>query len=479
MKLSELIENVKVKKIIGSQNLDIKDVVIDSKQVKEGSLFICLSGTGYDGHDFIRQAENYGATAVVCEKECESRITEIVVENTRTAMGVIAANFYGNADKQLKILGVTGTNGKTTTTYIIKSILDKAGIKCGVIGTLGVCYDGKLLESPLTTPDPIMLHSVFADMVKCGVKIVVMEVSAHALYWEKVEGINFEVGIFTNLTQDHLDFFTNLEDYKLAKFKLFFKGKCKYIVSNSDDTVGLEIINGNFGKVFSYGIDNPADVFAVKIKETTSITEYFINVFDCILEIKTVLMGKFNVYNALAAATACALIGVKPEKIAEGLSEMKNVSGRMEKVYAGDFNVYIDYAHTPDGLLKSLSSLRKISSNRLISVFGCGGNRDKGKRSIMGKISGTIADFTVITSDNPRFEEPMAIISEIEKGMLEVSKSYVIVQNRAEAIKYALEYAKTGDTVLIAGKGSEKYQEVLGVKHVFSDKETVLEILGK
>lgn len=476
MLLSDLIYGLQIKKIIGKTDIDIKNVIIDSKLSNKGALFICVSGRGFDGHDFIKQAVSYGVSAVVCERECEVGVTQIIVENTRIAMSVIAAEFYGHADKKMKIVGVTGTNGKTTTTYIIKNILDKAGVKCGVIGTLGIIYGKNHFEPTLTTPDPLELHRIFADMYKDGVKTVVMEVSAHALYWDKVEGINFEVGVFTNLTQDHLDFFDDIDTYKKAKIKMFEKGRCKFIVSNSDDPVGLEIIN-SVNNAVSYGIENPADVFAVNIDEKEDGTGYFINLFDKIYEIKSPLMGRFNVYNSLAAATVCVLLGVKTDTCEKGLNKICSVSGRMEKIYGGKFNIYVDYAHTPDGLKNSLSSIKNICNKRLICVFGCGGNRDESKRSIMGKISGQIADFTVITSDNPRFEEPMKIISDVEKGMLEVSKKYVIVQNREEAIKYAINYAKKGDTVLIAGKGSEKYQEILGVKHLYNDKDTVMEIL--
>lgn len=477
MILSKLIRDLKVKKTIGKTDVEIKNIVIDSKLASKNALFICISGTGFDGHDYIRQAENYGASAIITEKECDCKATQIIVENTRVAMSVLAAEFYGHADKKMKIVGITGTNGKTTTTYILKNILEKAGLKCGIIGTLGVIYGDVYREPTLTTPDPLDLHEIFADMHKSGIKVVVMEVSAHALFLDKVEGINFEVGIFTNLTQDHLDFFENLENYKKAKMKLFENGRCKFVVSNSDDEVGLEIIK-TVKNAVSYGIDNPADVFAVNINESDSGTEYFINLFDRVYEIKTPLIGRFNVYNSLAAATASALLGVKTDAAEIGLSDIKTVSGRMEKVYGEKFDVFIDYAHTPDGLKKSLESLKCLCKKRLICVFGCGGNRDVGKRRLMGKISGEIADFTVITSDNPRYEEPMKIIGEIEKGMMEATKNYVIVQNRTEGIKYALDYAKDGDTVLIAGKGSERYQEILGTKHIYNDKDAVKEILN-
>lgn len=477
MKLDELIKGVNAIKIKGSTDLDIKNVKIDSNSVNDGTLFICINGRGFDGHDFISQVVNYGAIAIICEKEVDTSVTQVIVDNSRKAMSIIAGNFYSHPDKALKIIGVTGTNGKTTTTHILKKIFDVSKIKCGVIGTLGIYYCDKYLEPSLTTPDPLELFKILFDMKESGIKVVVMEVSAHALYLEKIEGLFFEVAVFTNFTQDHLDFFGTMEEYKNAKLKFFENNRCKFIVSNSDDELGLYIIQ-NYKNVISYGIDNPADNFAIKIAERQDGTKFVINLFDCIYDVNLSLIGKFNVYNSLAAATSSSLLGVKTDDVILGLESVKEVSGRLELVYNNDFAVYIDYAHTPDGLKKALLSLRTLSSGRIINVFGCGGNRDNGKRKIMGEISGKLADFTVITTDNPRFEEPMDIIRQIEEGVLSVSKKYVIVQDRAEGIKYALDYARKGDTVLIAGKGAEKYQDVLGVKHLYNDKETITEILG-
>lgn len=477
MKLIDLLENIDLVQTKGDLSIDIKDIKIDSKSVTKNSLFICLNGRGFDGHNFVHQAELYGARAVVCTKPLSTNLTQIVVKDTRLAMSLIAANFYGHADKKMKIIGVTGTNGKTTTTHIIKSILDKADVKCGLIGTLGTFYDDKFIESDLTTPDPLELHKTFKDMYLSGVKVVVMEVSAHALALNKLAGIKFEVGVFTNLTQDHLDFFGNMKKYEEAKISFFEQNRCNFIVSNSDDETGRKI-SRKFKNVITYGIDNPADVFAMDVKDYPDCVKFILNLFDCVYNVKINLLGKFNVSNCLAAATTCALIGVSADNCAAALYDFNSVSGRLEPVYKGKFSVYIDYAHTPDGLEKTLSALKIICKGRLVCVFGCGGNRDKSKREIMGAISGKLADFTVITSDNPRFEEPMDIIRQIEKGMLTVSKRYVLVQDREEAIKYALNYVKEGDIVLVAGKGSEKYQEILGIKHIYNDKDTITEIIG-
>lgn len=478
MKLKKILNELTFERVIGNEDLDIIDLKIDSNSVSKGSLFICNTGRDYDGHDYIRQVESYGASAVVTERVLDTSLTQIIVKDTRKAMSKIASVFYSHAHKKMKIIGVTGTNGKTTTTHFITSILTGSGIKCGLIGTLGVFYAGKFIEPTLTTPDPIELHKIFKDMYDLGVKVVVMEVSAHAIYLNKIYGIDFEVAIFTNFTQDHLDFFKDMNIYKRAKYKFFTENKCKYIVSNSDDELGREIYK-NCPNVITYGIDNPSDVFAIDIKEDILKTTFIMNLFDKIYDVKLNLIGTFNVYNALASGVASSLIGVKLEKVVEGLENLKGVDGRLERVYDGDFSVFVDYAHTPDGIEKTLSTLKKVCKNRLIAVFGCGGNRDKSKRAIMGEISGKLADFTVITSDNPRFEEPMDIISNIEEGLVKFSSNYIIIQDRFEAIKYALSKTKSGDLLVILGKGSERYQEVYGIKNLFNDKDTVNELLGR
>lgn len=476
MKLESIINGMDVVKVVGNKNKDVSELVIDSNCVTKGSLYVCLVGRDYDGHDFISTAEKYGATAVLCERELESSLTQIVVKDTRKAMSLAAANFYGNKDKKMKLIAVTGTNGKTTTTHFITSVLMRAGIKCGLIGTLGIYFADKYLESSLTTPDPILLHKTLAEMYDCGVEAVVMEVSAHAAYYRKVYGLEFEVAVFTNLTQDHLDFFGNMEEYRRAKLGFFKDNLCKYVVTNSDDNMGIEIMS-LCKNTISYGIENPADVFAINVRESKFGTTFVMNLFDRIFNVQLNLIGRFNVYNALAAATTAALLGVSTEKAAEGLTLISGVSGRLECVYSGKFSVYVDYAHTPDGLEKSLCALKNVCPGRLINVFGCGGNRDEKKRRIMGEVSGRLADFTVITTDNPRFEEPMEIIWEIEKGVIEYTLNYVIVQERSEAIRYAFSIADKGDTVLIAGKGAEKYQEVFGIKKLYNDKDTIEEIL--
>lgn len=476
MLLKSLIKEVEVVQVIGSTNVDIEQVVNDCKSVVANGLYVCITGTENDGHNFVGQAEKYGAVAVVCERELDTSLVQVVVKNARKAMSIIAREFYGNACKQMKIIGVMGTNGKTTTSHLIYSLLNQIGIKCGLIGTLGAFFGEKRKETLLTTPDPIVLHKIFNDMYKDGVEIVVMEVSAHANYFDKLSGVDFWGGVFTNFSRDHLDFFKYEENYKKAKLKFFEENKCGYIITNSDDKLGVEIAN-KFDGCISYGVENPSDVFAIDIKENSDNTQFVINLFDYVREVETNLIGKFNVYNLLAATTTVTLLGVKPKKVVDSIKLLQSVSGRIELVYKKDFSVFLDYAHTPDGLEKVLSALRARSKARLICVFGCGGNRDSGKRYAMGEISAKNADFTIITTDNPRFEEPMEIIMQIEKGVLSYSKNYVIIQDRTQAIDYAINMAKKDDVILVAGKGSENYQEILGIKLPYNDKDTIRELL--
>ncbi|MBE5737733.1 MAG: UDP-N-acetylmuramoyl-L-alanyl-D-glutamate--2,6-diaminopimelate ligase [Clostridiales bacterium] len=476
MELDKLLNGIQVERIIGNKDIDVKDVVMDSKNVTNNSLYICIKGKEYDGHDFIDKVVNYGCIAIVSEKELDTSVTQIIVQNSRSAMAKLASNFYGNVDEKMKLVAVVGTNGKTTTSHLIKDVLESSNVKCGVIGTLGIYYCDKYFEPTLTTPDPLELHRILFNMYECGVECVVMEVSAHAIFYEKVKNLKFHTAVFTNFSQDHLDFFENMENYKNTKLKFFKENECKCVVSNSDDQVGNEI-SKLCKNCITYGLDNPADIFAVNISCKPKKTTFFINVLDFVGNIQLKMLGFFNVYNALACAGVCYSLGIKQEKIIEALNRVKTVSGRLENVYSGEFDVIIDYAHTPDGLNKSLLSVRPFVSNRLICVFGCGGNRDVTKRSVMGEISGALADFTIITSDNPRFEEPMEIICQIEQGVSKKTKKYLLIEDREDAIKYALDVACKGDIILIAGKGSETYQEVLGIKIPYNDKDTVKEIL--
>jgi UDP-N-acetylmuramyl-tripeptide synthetase len=315
-------------------------------------------------------------------------------------------------------------------------------------------------------------------MVKWGVEYVFMEVSAHSLYYEKVEGIRFDVGIFTNCTQDHLDFFKNMQAYADCKRKMFKAGRCKYAVINSDDKLGVELLSESLGSI-SYGIENPADVFAVNIVESLNGSTFVINLFDELYDITLNLCARHNVYNAMGAAAAARLLGISTEYIASGLKALKGVSGRMERVatYNGA-GIFVDFAHTPDGLEKSLTALRPLCKGKLYCLFGCGGNRDKTKRPIMGKIAANCSDFCIITSDNPRYEDPYDIIAEIEKGIKPTGKPYVCITSRESATEYALKLVQQGDILLVAGKGGECYQEITGIKHSYNDNIVIKKIIG-
>ncbi len=476
MNLQKLLEGVEIVKIIGKTDVEVSGVLTNSNALTKGSLFICINGLDYDGHDYVAQAEKFGAIAIVTQRQVSTSLTQIIVEDSRKAMSIIASNFYNNADKKIKLIGVIGTNGKTTTSYMIYNILKNNKIKCGLIGTNGVFYNDDFIETNLTTPDPLILHKIFFEMVEAGVETVVMEVSAHAIYLNKMVGLNFEAGVFTNLSQDHLDFFKDMNTYEKAKIKFFRENLCKCIVTNNDDQTGKKI-GELFPKAITYAIDNPADVFAIDIEELQKSTKFIVNLFDCIFEVNLNLIGKFNIYNALAASTVTALYGIKPPKVIEGLQILDGVNGRLELVENQKSRIYIDYAHTPDGLEKVLRALKKTCKSKLICLFGCGGNRDKDKRKIMGEVSAKNADFTIITTDNPRFEDPMDIIHDIEKGVLKVNTNYIIVQDRKSAIEYALKKLEEGDTLLIAGKGCEKYQDVLGIKTPYNDKDIVNDFL--
>ena len=476
MELNKLLNGIEVVEVIGDGTVDIKDLKCDSNAVSDGSLFFCLTGRVSDGNKYIKQAKNYGAVAIVTEKKSNVNLTQVIVKNARQTMAKMASQFFDNPDKKLKIIGVVGTNGKTTTANMTYSVLNSAGFKTGVIGTLGVKFCDKEYPPTLTTPDPIDLYRILGEMADCGVEYAVMEVSAHAIYLDKVKDLNFYAGVFTNFSQDHLDFFGDMKTYKQAKLKFFRENQMKYAVINSDDEVGREITTF-LPKAITYGLDNPSDVFALEIKCNSDNSTFVINLFDCIYRVKINMVGRFNVLNALAVSSVSALAGVETDAVIDGIKQFNGIEGRLEKIVDKGITVYIDYAHTPDGLEKVLSTLKPLCTGKLISVFGCGGNRDSDKRRKMGAISGKIADFTVITTDNPRYEEPMEIIAEIEKGVLKHTKNYVLVENRKDGIEYAVNYAKSGDVILIAGKGGEKYQEILGIKHLYNDKDTVEELL--
>ncbi len=478
MKLSQLLKYVQVKEIIGNTDVEINGICTDSRSVKEGDLFICYAGGNYDSHRDMLEITTFGAVAVICEKKLDCPVTQIIVKDGRAQIARVAQAFYNFPDKKLKITGVTGTNGKTTTCHMLSSIYKANGNSVGVIGTLGISYCGKFIAPELTTPDPVFLYSVLADMAECGVEYVFMEVSAHALYYDKIYGIEFETAVFTNCTQDHLDFFGNMHDYAAAKKLMFKSGRYRNAVINSDDDLGVALISSVKNAV-TYGLKNPADVFAVDINESVDGTTFVLNLTDELYEIRLNLPAVHNVYNAMAAAACAKLSGIKISVIAKGLSQLKTVSGRLEKV--AKFNgadIFVDFAHTPDGLEKSLQSLKKLCKGKLYCLFGCGGNRDRSKRPIMGETAAKYSDFCIVTSDNPRFEDPYDIISEIEAGIKKTGKKYVTVTEREIATEYAIRLLEKNDILLVAGKGGEDYQEIMGIKHSYNDNTVIKNIIG-
>lgn len=459
---------------------DILALSIDSRKKESGVLFICLEGGNIDSHTLVAEAEKSGAVAIVAQKKVDTRLPVLYVEDTRKALGCLASIFYGNPSRNLTIVGITGTNGKTTTSYMLASILKNAGKKVGVIGTLGVVYGNKKIPSPLTTPDAIELQAYLAEMLADGVEYVVMEVSAHALYYQKTEGIYFSACIFTNFSQDHLDFFKTMDGYKKAKLSLFSSKYCECAIVNGDDEVGREIAcdrEKQGEKVLVYGLDTPADCFAIITDDRLTGIDGIFNLNDKLYRIRLAMIGEYNLYNALAAAT-CAEFLACEEGLTVGLYQLKGVCGRLERVKNNcGLDIYVDFAHTPDGIEKCLQTLKRYCQGRLICLFGCGGNRDKSKRSIMGEVVAKYADFAVLTSDNPRYEDPLDIIGEIERGYRRFSNRYVIVPDREKGLDYALDFLRQGDILLVAGKGGEDYQEIMGIKYPFNDQDRIVKLL--
>ena len=485
MRLSKLIKGIEEGEMIyeGDWDKEIANLYMDSRLPMNNGLFFCLNGTKNDGHLYATEAIRKGAVAVVTEQKLSLNVPQFLVKNTREALSKISANYYGNPADKLKIIGITGTNGKTTTAHILASILKSDGKKVGIIGTLGIFYGEKQRRSTLTTPDPILLPGIFAEMLEEGIGYVVMEVSAHALYYEKVAGIQFDVCIFSNLTQDHLDFFDSMQEYKEAKSRLFQLERCKLAVINGDEETGREFGKDREeegGKTVYYGLDTPTDAFAVITKEDMNGNECIYNVKDRLFQIQLRMIGRHNVYNALSAVTCAVELGVSEQAILSGITNLPGVEGRLQRVDTHHgAEIFVDFAHTPDGLKQSLNTLKTHCKGRLICLFGCGGNRDRSKRPIMGETVASVCDFAILTSDNPRYEDPLDIISEIEKGYRKGSIRYVVVPERKRAIDYGLDYLKEGDVFLVAGKGGEYYQEIMGIKYPFNDQDIIKKLLEK
>lgn len=464
-----------------TKDVQIENISFLSAKKLSNSLFIALKGNSVDGHDYVKEAVRNGAAAIICEKKIEDidqNIPQILVPDSRTALALASAKLYDYPHKKLKMIGITGTNGKTTTSYILHSILTEAKINTGIIGTNGAVFNDTRLDLNLTTPDPPELFCLLDRMVREGVKAVVMEVSAHALALNKTSGIIYDVAAFSNLSQDHLDFFGNMETYGAAKAKLFTPELTKMAIINTDDEFGRQLIQNSLVDTISYGCQNPSDVFGIDLKMSVGGLQYTLNLMDNVAKIKCSMTGRFNMYNTMCAAAIAGALGVPIKKIAEGIRKFKRVEGRYNIINTTKCSVIIDFAHTDEGLKNIISSIREYVKGKIITVFGCGGDRDRGKRPLMGRAAALMSDFCVLTSDNPRSEAPMEIIRDIIAGIEELGlKNFAAVSERTEAIKYALEIAAEDDIVLIAGKGAEKYQEICGVKYPYNDSEYVMTLI--
>ena len=469
MKLYSIIKNIKCRNI-GSTNLEISGLYHVDSQVKNNGLYFCIDGENFSGKNFVKNAVNNGAVAIVCEKEIEGLhcVTQIIVKNVRSAMSFMACNFYGNPAKKLKIIGVTGTNGKTTTTYMISSLINSAGKRCAIIGTNGVIYDNKNYQTEMTTPDPIVLQKIFKKMVKDKIEYVAMEVSAHAIYLDKLDGFKFELIIFTNLTEDHLDFFKTMNKYFEAKRKIFTGNHTARALINIDDEFGLKLYQSINLEKYTYSICKPSDYFAKDIKYKNYKQTF---TFDG-KKFETNFLGTFNIYNLLATMGAVKILNLDDGNLVNNVKEIKQVPGRFNTIEKNGRLFIVDYAHTPDGLENVLLLCKGIvNDKKLICVFGCGGNRETQKRSKMGEISSKFADLSIITSDNPRFESRERIALDIQKGFL--NNNYKIILDRAEAVGFAYKKSNFGDVILVAGKGAENYIDEMGVKTKYSDFDVI------
>lgn len=474
MKLKELTERISCE-ILGDAETEICALQYDSRKIQKGDLFFCIKGYEVDGHKYAAGAVAAGAACLVVSERQDLPVTQVLVKDTRKAMSLMSAAFYGYPAEKLRMVGVTGTNGKTSTTYMLKSIFEREGSKVGLIGTIVNMIGQKRLHTERTTPESMDLQALLRQMLDEGVDTVVMEVSSHSLYLDRVHGIQFAGGIFTNLTQDHLDFHKNFENYRAAKSILFENSRNSAI--NADDAYGASMAKAAAGKVRTYGVSKPADVSARDVQLRADGSRFILTVEGTMLPILLAIPGMFSIYNALSAITVCLMLGVDMVCIKQGVEDVANVPGRFEQlpVRGGNYSVILDYCHTPDSLESTLKTVRGFAEGRIVCVFGCGGNRDHLKRPIMGEIAERLCDFAIVTSDNPRFEEPMDIIGQITAGMKK--ENHIVIENRREAIKYALEHAQDKDVIVLAGKGHEDYQEIRGVKHPFDEKQVVAELL--
>lgn len=485
--LAQIFKNIDLMKVEGNLDLVINEINQDSRLVSQGDLFICIKGSKVDGHQFLRQAAEAGAVAAVVQDWPADNygLTIIQVKDVAGELKEIAGTFYSYPDRRLKLIGVVGTNGKTTSTYLVKSILEASGYQVGLIGTINNLIKDQVIPSSNTvtntTPGMLELQKLFAKMVAAGVEYVVMEVSSHSIDQGRVAGLKFTGGVFTNITQDHLDYHKTFAEYLRVKTK-FFKDlpSDSWAAINNDDPHAQSIIAQTKAQVYTYGMDNRASVHAENVKVVQAGVSYTANTFKGSFDLALNLTGDFNIYNSLGALTAGLAEGFEPSMIKQGLESISVVPGRFQRVpESKNFGVIVDYAHTPDGLENILKTARNLTSRRLLLVFGCGGDRDRTKRPIMGEIAARMADFTIITSDNPRSEDPLKIINDIEVGFQksQLDTAYQVEADRAKAIRKIIAMADEDDLVMIAGKGHETYQDFGDHQIHFDDREVAREAL--
>jgi len=506
MELKKLLEGVEIKKIIGETLKEIEGVAYHSNQVRSGFLFAALRGMEVDGHRFIGEAIEKGAAAVLCEEERDiTEGTMILVPNSRQALAEVSSNFYGNPSSRLTLIGVTGTNGKTTTTYLLESIFKKAGWTPGVIGTINYRFGEKTISASNTTPESLDLQRILREMLREGISHVIMEVSSHGLDLDRVLGCQFDGAVFTNLTSEHLDYHRTISQYFWSKKKLFSDLLVKspkarrFAITNHDDPRGDAIVDGVSLPILRYGLNASCDISADQVASTFEGLSCRIKTPKGPLSLESTLIGSFNLYNILAAVAVGLAMGIPLGTIKEGVEEVKGVSGRFEKVEnRRGIHIIVDYAHTPDALERVLQGLRAVleaerqGDTKIITVFGCGGDRDRTKRPLMGEVAGRYSDLSILTSDNPRTEDPLAIMDEVEAGLRSLSlkewqengiggwrfkKGYLKLHDRREAIRMAARLAQPSDTILIAGKGHEDYQIIGKKKFPFDDRVEARKVL--
>jgi UDP-N-acetylmuramoyl-L-alanyl-D-glutamate--2,6-diaminopimelate ligase len=480
MKLKEILRDIEVLKLCADLEMEIADISYDSRQTKSGGLFVAITGFESDGHTFIPSAAAHGAVAVICEKEPPCDIPYVLVGDSRYALAIASRNYFRDPGAQMKLIGVTGTNGKTTTTMLIKHLLEELrGAKVGLVGTNQNMVGYDVLPTERTTPESYELQKLFREMADAGCEYVVMEVSSHSLALHRVAGLRFAVGIFTNLTQDHLDFHGSMDAYARTKALLF--SQCEKGAVNLDDDYAGLMLDSAKCPIFTYSAKvNEANLVAKDIRLYPDSVKFCALTTGVLERIYLGIPGKFSVYNALSAISCGLLLGLSSSACAQGLKTAVGVKGRAEVVPTdGDYTILIDYAHTPDALENILRSMKEVSSGRVVVLFGCGGDRDRTKRPKMGKIAVDCADFVIVTSDNPRTEDPAAIIQDILGGIAETKTPYKVIEDRREAIAFAIEHHRPDDVIILAGKGHETYQIIGKTKHHMDEREIVAEILEK